>query len=268
MIRFVRGEAPPALRRHHDTHAPSVKTAWQEAVVRAERDKEHGWFHPVAPEHALPDLTGYQVAKEGLFRDQHTVCAWCGQRQREEDFRDVDHFRPKSIYPWLTWTWENLLFSCNPCNRQQKGKLFPLLTDVVLAVGQMPSEGLEEPALLDPFVDDPHQHITYQPEGLEGWRPVPVSGSRRGFATIVVLGLDREALMNDYRVHVRRLQRDRGALRRAVESRDDDALRSAWNVACELHLEAGEDYTALTRAVFAHDVPADLREKLNLTFPS
>jgi len=38
---------------------------------------------------------------------------------------DVDHYRPKAVFPELAMTWENFLWSCGLCNRA-KGDDFPL----------------------------------------------------------------------------------------------------------------------------------------------
>lgn len=40
-------------------------------------------------------------------------CAFC--EQNVEAFH-VDHFRPKSIYYWLAYSWDNLLYICASCN--------------------------------------------------------------------------------------------------------------------------------------------------------
>ena len=51
--------------------------------------------------------------KDALKKIYHRKCAFC--EQRIEQF-DVEHFRPKSIYYWLAFSWDNLLFACSTCN--------------------------------------------------------------------------------------------------------------------------------------------------------
>jgi len=46
-------------------------------------------------------------------------CAYC--EQSIEDF-DVEHFRPKSVYYWLTYSWDNLLYICGKCNSFKSNK--------------------------------------------------------------------------------------------------------------------------------------------------
>ena len=50
----------------------------------------------------------------------HSLCGYCERRCRGE----VDHFKPKSRYPELVYTWSNWIFSCHDCN-QLKGEKFP-----------------------------------------------------------------------------------------------------------------------------------------------
>ena len=50
-------------------------------------------------------------------------CAFC--EQCIEQFH-VEHFRPKSIYYWLAYSWDNLLAVCPTCN-QNKGNHFEVL---------------------------------------------------------------------------------------------------------------------------------------------
>lgn len=46
------------------------------------------------------------------------LCAYCEERSRGE----VDHFRPKSLYPELVYSWSNWLFACRDCNQAKSGK--------------------------------------------------------------------------------------------------------------------------------------------------
>ena len=50
-------------------------------------------------------------------------CAFC--EQCIEQFH-IEHFRPKSIYYWLAYSWDNLLAVCPTCN-QNKGNRFEVL---------------------------------------------------------------------------------------------------------------------------------------------
>lgn len=63
-------------------------------------------------------------------------CWYCESREDRSD-NTVDHFRPKSIYPWFALDYENFRFACTFCNSvrtnpetgesEGKGDHFPLL---------------------------------------------------------------------------------------------------------------------------------------------
>src|SRR6202035_4546646 len=49
----------------------------------------------------------------------HQKCWYCEARQIRSD-NAVDHFRPKSVYPWLAFSYLNYRFSCTYCNSVRK----------------------------------------------------------------------------------------------------------------------------------------------------
>ena len=53
------------------------------------------------------------------------VCAYCGSLA-SDNRGDVEHYRPQSIYPWLTYEFTNYLIGCRVCNTSRKSKQFPL----------------------------------------------------------------------------------------------------------------------------------------------
>jgi uncharacterized protein (TIGR02646 family) len=62
---------------------------------------------------------------------------------------DIDHFRPKAIFPDKMFDWENFVLSCTPCGRY-KGDDFP--------------ETNGEALLIDPTSVDPWEHLDFDPE--------------------------------------------------------------------------------------------------------
>jgi uncharacterized protein (TIGR02646 family) len=55
-----------------------------------------------------------------------TSCAYCQGLLTAGDRGDVEHFRPKSIYWWLVYSFDNYLLSCRNCNSIYKRQGFPL----------------------------------------------------------------------------------------------------------------------------------------------
>ncbi len=58
--------------------------------------------------------------KEELDKLYNSKCCYCETANIKGA---VEHFRPKSIYDWLTNDWENLLWSCHDCNNIKSAKL-------------------------------------------------------------------------------------------------------------------------------------------------
>ena len=58
-------------------------------------------------------------------RNWPAICAYCEvQTGSSTTVREIDHFRPQSLYPQLIFRWDNLMYSCHQCNHN-KGNAFP-----------------------------------------------------------------------------------------------------------------------------------------------
>ncbi len=64
----------------------------------------------------MPDI------KEQLLKIYHHKCAYCEQRYEP---LQVEHYRPKSHYYWLAYSWDNLVLACSSCNNS-KGASFDI----------------------------------------------------------------------------------------------------------------------------------------------
>lgn len=172
---------------------------------------------------------GYDVAKSELRRRQHGKCAYC-EKQEDAFRRPVEHFRPKkkaedfvggkwvsvnTHYWWLTWTWRNLYFACDECNRTgRKGSRFPIApgssripAPTAPAPTPIPRKyfalSTEQPLLVDPRNDDPFKHLQWIPSNSKkakrNWTWVIDGRDIRGDTTISVLGLhSREDEVNSH----------------------------------------------------------------------
>ena len=54
--------------------------------------------------------------KETLEKIHYNKCVYCEVWVEEYH---IEHFRPKSIYYWLAYSWDNLLLACPTCNRSK-----------------------------------------------------------------------------------------------------------------------------------------------------
>ncbi len=203
----------------------------------------------------------YSVVREELWKSQFYKCCFCDFKV-QHPYNDVEHYRPKaeadrmpgsadkSGYWWLAWTWENLMFSCAPCNRSHKRGLFPLRTgSTPLAAHQMPP-GKEIPLLIDPFFEDPIDHIQFRlmcVRGREHWLPFPRSGSIKGATTIKVAGLDQPRLIDHYDEHIEHYVMPRiQNIRIALLNKNLDLIKNAWNEETKQPLHVRLAFAALS----------------------
>ena len=125
-------------------------------------------------------------ALSNLFFDK---CAYCECKFVRQDV-NVEHYRPKGRvgeardhpgYYWLAYNWDNLLPSCTLCNQKRreiksvdgdrsystggKGDSFPIVDESHRAYSSDDDLTLEEPLLLNPTIDDPSGHISFDPSG-------------------------------------------------------------------------------------------------------
>lgn len=210
-----------------------------------------------------PDLGGYQVCRGPLRAAQRFKCAWC-ERWVEERFEDVEHYRPKSIYWWLTWEWTNLLFSCSECNRSWKRDQFPLREPGTRLRAEQAPPGSERPFLLDPAGDCPMDHIQFRPVAGR-WIPLARQGSPRGHATITLLGLHRDSLCDLYTAHVSSLGDAIVSLREAFSTEDRALIQRTWRRVLDARLRPDAPFTALTHDVLDHHFPRPLRDRWGLS---
>jgi 5-methylcytosine-specific restriction endonuclease McrA len=156
---------------------------------------------------------------EGPF---HGKCAYCESKIYTNQYGDLDHYRPKGAvrdertgrpvrldlgtgesnhpgYYWLAYDWQNLLPTCELCNRPSlsrspgrvgKHDFFPVESFRAIRPGE---EAREIPLLLHPVLDDPSEHLGLDPTG------VLFEKTKRGRMTIDLLGLNDRDLPNDRR---------------------------------------------------------------------
>ncbi len=89
-----------------------------------------------------PDVRG------ALFAFHGRVCAYCQALLPHNDPGDVEHFRPKSSYWWLAYSFGNYFLGCSLCNRVCKRERFPLPEGVVACAYEERETLAAEPCLL------------------------------------------------------------------------------------------------------------------------
>jgi uncharacterized protein (TIGR02646 family) len=163
-------------------------------------------------------IYGSASVKRALRKAQHDKCCYCEGSFAAQSSGDVEHFRPKTCfqqakgapieypgYYWLAYSWSNLYYACEICNRMGKRSLFPL-TDPSQRNRSGNDNHQEAADILDPGgADDPRDHIRFNGAAVEG---ITVQGRK----TIEALGLHRGDLTTARLQHLKLL----GALKDVV----------------------------------------------------
>jgi 5-methylcytosine-specific restriction endonuclease McrA len=171
----------------------------------------------------------WKAGKNQLRKESFGKCAYCEGPTDLVAYGDVEHFRPKSVYWWLAYCYDNHLFACQICNQGFKGDRFPIFgarmrspklsghqpgIDLVAAqCGPDPlddSLGLsraaffrdarrEMPGLLDPYLVDPEPFFKWVADPVQkevvcrAAKPSP-KGRRIFQCCEALFGLNREEL--------------------------------------------------------------------------
>ena len=145
--------------------------------------------------------------RKQLMIDQGRKCAYCECRVRTA-YNDVEHYRPKVAYFWLGHTWQNLLYSCNECNRTYKKHYFPLRDETARNLTRQ-DISCEDPLIVNPVEEEPSLHIKFK-----RYEAVPLTD--KGEATIRLFQLnnrneliaDRKEVFEHYHLieQIRKLQ--------------------------------------------------------------
>ena len=108
------------------------------------------------------------VVQERLKTIYNFKCAYCEKDIRDED-KHIEHYRPKNIYYWLAYSWDNLLLSCGQCNRHKWNNFETKKTKVTYTDEEFEDihnlgknyDELEEPMIINPEKDDILEDIQF-----------------------------------------------------------------------------------------------------------
>src|SRR5690606_33652023 len=91
----------------HGTTIPSTSRTTHQKRMEAISAKKYTSNPSNNDRYKLDDV------KAALKSIYHNKCAFCEQRV---EMTHVEHYRPKAIYYWLAYSWDNLLIACHHCN--------------------------------------------------------------------------------------------------------------------------------------------------------
>ncbi len=216
------------------SHPPPLERRWQRWLDRwaleidSEPDLQHRvelakrtWSSRSSTKTLRATRYALREAGPGLGR-----CTWCEDNRAE----DIDHVRPKSIFPHRCYDHANFVGACAGCNRE-KGDCAGVLSadgDVQALTAPAPRGHPDQLALIDPRSEEPSRWLTVDLEtGILAPRPRLGTADRaRARYTINTLGLNhrrlpqaRRVAVDNYRARLERYisTKDRGASRAELE---------------------------------------------------
>jgi uncharacterized protein (TIGR02646 family) len=141
---------------------------------------------------------------------RETLAAMCSGARRcmycEDSCGDeVEHIKPKDLYPEFVFAWNNYLYSCGPCNGRKNNRYAVIsrqtqqLVNVTRQRGapvERPTDG--DPALIDPRFEDPLDFLELDLMGTFVFLPsvtADAESTLRAEYTIDSLDLNRDVLL-------------------------------------------------------------------------
>lgn len=196
MIKINKPSAPPVVKFVQRTHPNYNQQKWRVFTMQVIQDYNTNLNSFLKDKTKFSKDYGYTQFKARLRVAQGPKCCYC---EKPIDSGAIEHFRPKEAYKvakgnplvrpgyyWLAYYWENMLVSCDECNKsERKGNLFPLLNGY-RAQSHRDDYRNELPVLINPAEEDPSIFISFNLD-----TPIAVNNNFRGEQTIEILGLDQ-----------------------------------------------------------------------------
>ena len=206
MIRICKPDVPPKLKR-----AGIAQTKKDCAAYDANPDDYLNGIRKFKFKRAI---YGHNSVKDTLRKVQHKKCCFCEGQFEAFAAADVEHYRPKGAvqqdenssrlipgYYWLAYSWDNLYWCCQVCNRNNKKNYFPLANPTRRARSHIDDLATEKPLILNPGgPEDPRRHIKFRDA-------IAVGSTKAGRKTVEILGLNRGQLVEERLTHLNELRR-------------------------------------------------------------
>lgn len=218
---------------------------------------------------------GWKPAKAQLKRESNGKCAYCEASTDTVAHGDVEHFRPKSVYWWLAYCYDNYLFACQICNQSFKGDQFPvpghrlaapampavkptgvaleaLIEDLALEASQLDDahfSGLwdgEGGDLINPYLEDPAFLLEYEVDTVKEEISIKAATGARAASAFssahTCLGINRSELCRDRFLQYASL----AMARKAIASTDPEIREEGKGLILSLQ-RAKQPYAGLAR---------------------
>ena len=162
-------------------------------------------------------------------------CNYCEDSAGDE----VEHIKPKSLYPERVFVWDNYLLSCGQCNRNKSSRFSVIRQGRFVDVTHRPGSARRKsptgpPVIINPRTEDPLAFFQLEIENTFVFLPrndVSEIAKKRASYTIQVLRLNRDVLLEArreaYSAYRARLSEYRAIRNRDVTQSHLDILKDA-----------------------------------------
>jgi uncharacterized protein (TIGR02646 family) len=142
--------------------------------VLQKENREEAFDNNVSLSRYADSKNRYKVGsvQSRLNKIYYLKCAYCEQKLLDAP-KHIEHYRPKNIYYWLAYSWDNLLLSCGGCN-SSKSDSFKTQNQIVSYdnesfkdIHNLSSsyDTIEKPFIINPEKDDILELIQYRKNG-------------------------------------------------------------------------------------------------------
>jgi hypothetical protein len=198
VIRLKKGDVPRILVEHGD--------AWTQELLDALQRGE-------TPSEALLGRYKHPEIKTAVVGETYGKCAYCESKIGHVYWGDIEHIRPKSLFPGERFAWPNLTLVCAVCNNHKS------------------DYHSDSAPLVNPYADDPAEYLVPL-----GSMIMHKAGSRAGRVSVQLLKLNRVELLERRAERIQRL----GPLLEQWALEQDPTWKQL--LLCELCQEAKADH--------------------------
>lgn len=149
-----------------------------------------------------------------LKRESHGKCIYCESKLAHISFPHIEHIKPKSKYPDLTFDYNNMGLSCQVCNHNKSDKY-----------------DLNNP-IVNPYVDDPNQF--FEPNGA-----FIFTKNDRARWTCDSIGLNRPDLLEARRERIQTLSK----LFKILRQSNNDLLKDLIRQEILIEIKKDKEYS-------------------------
>lgn len=156
--------------------------------------------------------------KDALKAASHDKCMYCESKISHVYFGDVEHIKPKSLFPHLEYEWKNLGYVCAKCNNNKSNKFE------------------EQQPFINPYEENPSEFLVSLGPLL-----CQRQGNEKGEITITEIGLNRTDLIER---RMERIDAVRNIIDKMVRT-NSKSLRSAIFTQLQEEAKADKEYSMI-----------------------